>query len=294
MSIVYDPSKTPQEMADAAGVSLAQVRNFLQRNTYCNYRVDRANYLRKIVESYFSMHPSASKSEAAAALNLTIPTINKYLHISIEKKDNSTSGSTSKRLSVGSSDGVILRNIIDIYLPQKRTFDCDLTFGLGKFYASGLPVPEYRFDKYLFGESGSKQFPTVSLDEVEHLQDECFDSIIVDLPICIDNSNSGVNAFESLNSMLESYNNMLSISLRLLKKDGILVFKSSDFVLRNDAMAFCSGQWATDHAIDNALKIGFDLTDRFILANRQLLSNRSSTKIRTGLKHGCFLVFTKK
>lgn len=37
MSIVYDPSKTPQEMADAAGVSLAQVRNFLQRNTYCNY-----------------------------------------------------------------------------------------------------------------------------------------------------------------------------------------------------------------------------------------------------------------
>ena len=49
MSIVYDPSKTPQEMADAAGVSLTEVRNFLQRNSF-DYRADRATYLREQVE----------------------------------------------------------------------------------------------------------------------------------------------------------------------------------------------------------------------------------------------------
>lgn len=78
MSIEYDPSKTRQEMADAAGVSIIKVGNFLQRNGY-NYREDRANYLRCAVPEYFAKHPDVSMEQAADDLKLSVPTIKEYL-----------------------------------------------------------------------------------------------------------------------------------------------------------------------------------------------------------------------
>lgn len=298
MGIEYDPSKTPQEMADAAGVSLIEVRNFLQRSPICNYRADRANYLRKLIADFFRENPEATEKNAVDALKLSLPTIKKYRRLSLEgietpiTKENKRT-IRRKGFSVGNTDGEILRDIINIYLPKRRTFDCDLTFGRGEFYAGGLQVPKHRYDKYLFDGKGSKKHPALSLDEAYGLPDGCFESVVIDLPISIDNSDSGVNAFKSLNGMFDSYHDMLSLASRLLKKGGILVFKTSDFVLRNDSEAMFSGQWATDHAIDYALELGFDLTDRFILARRQSLQTRGSMKIRTGLKHGYFLIFTK-
>ncbi len=297
MSIVYDPSKTPQEMADAAGVSLTEVRNFLQRNFF-DYRADRATYLREQVEEFFDKNPEATEKEAVEALKMSLPTIKKYLRLSFSGADTCSQKQKKKSvrqrgLSVGNTDGEILRDIINIYFPKRRTFDCDLTFGRGEFYAGGLQVPKHRYDKYLFDGKGSKKYPALSLDEAYGLPDGCFESVVIDLPISIDNSDSGVNAFKSLSGMFDSYHDMLSLASRLLKKGGILVFKTSDFVLRNDSEAMFSGQWATDHAIDYALELGFDLTDRFILARRQSLQTRGSMKIRTGLKHGYFLIFTK-
>lgn len=298
MGIVYDPSKTPQEMADTAGVSLTDVRNFLQRNPICNYRADRANYLRKQVEDFFLNNPEASEKDAAVALKLSLPTIKKYLKFPLKSAKKSVKGKGKeplhlRGLSVSNTDSEILRDIIDIYLPKKRTFDCDLTFGRGEFYSGGLQVPNSRYDKYLFDKLGSKKYPAKPLDEAESLPDGCFGSIVIDLPISIDNSDSGINAFKSLNSMFDSYHEMLSMASRLLKRGGILVFKTVDFVLRNAEEARFSGQWATDHAIDYALELGFELTDRFILARHQWLQTSGSMKIRTGLKHGYFLIFTK-
>ena len=295
MSIEYDPRKTRQEMADTAGVSIIAVSNFLQRKKY-DYRTDRANYLRKTVEEFFVTHPCASERDAATELKLSLPTVKKYRSLAKEGTIDSKKRAASKRhlgLSVDDTDSGIIRSILRIYLPKKRTFDCDLTYGKGTFYSEGLPVPEHRYDKFLFGSKGSKRYPVKSLDEAYGLPDGCFESVVIDLPISIDNSDSGVNAFKSLNGMFDSYHDMLSLASRLLKKGGILVFKTSDFVLRNDSEAMFSGQWATDHAIDYALELGFDLTDRFILARRQSLQTRGSMKIRTGLKHGYFLIFTK-
>lgn len=298
MSIVYDPSKTPQEMADAAGVSLTEVRNFLQRNPICDYRTDRANYIREQVKDFFIKHPEASEKEATEILKLSLPTVKKYRRLASGGDDAGNQkkikkNTRKKGLSVGNTSSEILRDIINIYLPKRKTFDCDLTFGRGEFYTGGLQVPKHRYDKYLFDEKGSKRYPTLSLDDAYDLPDGCFESVVIDLPIGIDNTDSGVNAFKSLNSMFDSYHDMLSLASRLLKNDGILVFKTSDFVLRNDDEATFSGQWATDHAIDYALEMGFDLTDRFILVRHQSLQSRGSMKIRTGLKHGYFLVFTK-
>lgn len=298
MDIAYDPSKTPQEMADAAGVSLTTVRNFLQRNPSIDYRTDRTNYLLEQIKALKTADPTASDKDIAETLKLSLPTVKKYRKLSesgkiINKKRNDPRKNYVKGLSVNNNDADILRDILEIHLPGRKTFDCDLTFGRGEFYSRGLQAPEYRYDKYLYEGMGSKRYPTAPLDEAMCLPDGCFESVVIDLPLCIDNLDSGVNAFKSLNGMFDSYHEMIALGSRLLKKGGILVFKTADFVLRNDDGATYSGQWATDHAIDYALELGFDLSDRFILARRESLQTTGSTKVRTGLKHGYFLVFSK-
>ena len=183
-------------MAMAAGVSLTKVRNFIQRNSRRDYRADRANYLKEQVGLFFSKNPEASEKDAAKALNLSLPTVKKYLKLYVDgvnvNRKNKKKMVSRKRLSVNNTDEEILRDIIDIYLPKRSTFDCDLTFGRGEFYSGGLLVPKHRYDKYPV----SKRYPTASLDETAMLPDGCFESVVIDLPLCIDNSASKTDAFE--------------------------------------------------------------------------------------------------
>lgn len=295
MNIIYDPSKTVQEMADEAGVSVNVVRNFLQRSEI-DYRTERQNYIKEQVERFLSENKDATAQNVADSLKLSLPTVKKYLKLAfngkIESKKKKTASVTRiEGLSVSNSDSNILKDILKIYLPGKKTFDCDLTFGKGGFYSDGIPLPEYRYDKN--NEKCSKKYPPKALDETSDLEDGCFDSVVIDLPISIEIKHSSTNAFKSLNEMFESYDNMLTLADRLLKSGGILVFKTTDFVLRNDITAKNSGYWATDYAIDMAHELDFELTDRFILANRKYLQTSGSQKVRTGLQHGYFLVFTK-
>lgn len=197
-------------------------------------------------------------------------------------------------LSVNNSGTAILRDILKFYLPGRSTFDCDLTFGQGDFYSDGIAMPQYRYDKYQFDETGTTQLPVRSLDEAAELEDECFESVVIDLPLTIDNKGLDCNAFASLSQMFETYDDMLGLADRLLKPGGILVFRTADFVLRNSIESQYNGYWATDYAIDLALELDFELTDRFILAERHALQMSGSQKVRTGLKHGYFLVFTKR
>lgn len=295
MGIQYKPELTCKEMADRAGVSTAVVYNFLQRNDL-DYRSDHINGLMKIVKEFFEAHPGASERDAATELKMSLPTVRKYRRMVKEGKVNNkmtAAGKRNKGLSVDDTDSRILRSILRIYLPDKRTFDCDLTFGKGGFYSEGLAVPEHRYDKYMYGANGPKRNPVKSLDEAENLPDDSFDSVVIDLPIDIVEDGKCKDAFTSLNSMFDSYHDMIALAARLLKRGGIMVFKTVDFVLRNDDDATYEGQWATDNAIDYALEMDFDLTDRFILARRQSLATSGSVKVRSGLKHGYFLVFTK-
>lgn len=294
-AIKYDYRLTPQEMADAAGVSVAMVRNYLQRNKNIHYREDRAKYLKGLVQDYFKKNPGVKIEKAAEDLKLSRPTIKKYLSQEIVPKNQKklVKSLGNSGLSVGNSDAEILRTILNIYLPGRLTFDCDLTFGDGKFYAGGLSVPEHRYDKNKYGDNGSKKHITAPLDEVKNLPDECFSSVVIDLPIYIDNNASDTDSFESLSKMFDSYKEMLALAYRLLKRGGLAIFKTTDFVLRNDdCFSKFSDVWATDYAIEKAMDLGFEFTDRFILAQHRYLAT-GSTKVRTGLKHGYFLVFTK-
>lgn len=301
MSIEYDPSKTVQEMADEAGVSDNVVRNFLQRSKI-DYRTERQNYIKEQVERFLSENKDVTAQNVADSLKLSLPTVKKYLKLAFNgkmesKKKTTPRDSRIEGLSVSNSDSNILKDILKIYLPGKKTFDCDLTFGRGGFYTDGIPVPKHRYDKNI--EHCSKKYSPTALDETRDLSDECFDSVVIDLPISIDNKEgksnkkSNVNAFHSLSEMYDAYDDMLTLAERLLKPGGIAVFKTVDFVLRNDITSKFNGYWATDKAIDIAQDLDFELTDRFILANRKYLQTSGSQKIRTGLQHGYFLVFTK-
>ena len=293
---------TAKEMAEKEGVTINVIRNRIQRKGL-DYSPQKAAYIRELVEEYFKNNPGATKSKAAKDLKMSLPTLRKYLNSSCcedstavrkskEKRNNTKSG-----LSVGHSDSEILRNIIDIYLSGNKTFDCDLTFGMGNFYSDGLQAPKYRYDKHTFGANGPKKYTVAPLDDTASLPDECFKSIVIDLPIVIDKcqeKTKDFNAFESLNEMFYTYHEMISLAFRLLNSGGILVFKTSDFVVRNDNNEY-EGEWATDKAIEIALELGFELTDKFILVERKYLSSThlGTLKIRAGLKHGFFLVFTK-
>lgn len=294
MKIVYDYRLTPQEMADAAGVSLTVVRNFLQRNKDIHYREDRAKYLKALVGEYFRNNPDVSIDKAVKDLKLSRPTIKKYLSQKETSPKKVAKRSGVKRgLSVGNSDAEVLRNILDIHFPKKITFDCDLTFGDGKFYSGGLKVPPYRYDKNKHGAHGSRKYPALPLDDAFNLPDSCFESVVIDLPVSIDHTSSDTDSFESLSKMFESYKEMLALAYRLLKAGGRVVFKTTDFVLRHESsISQISEVWATDFAIEKALNLGFEFTDRFILAQHRYLAT-GSTRVRTGLKHGYFLIFTK-
>lgn len=93
--------------------------------------------------------------------------------------------------------------------------------------------------------------------------------------------------------MFSTYENLIEESGRLLKEKGILIFKTSDFVLRNDKHATYAQEWATDKAVEFALEYGFELIDKFILLLNNEVVSTGSRRMKSALKHAVYLVFQK-
>ena len=311
MAIVYDPSKTIEEMAQAAGVTTGKIRNFLQRNGY-SYKRDNDEYWRKKVIEFDDAHPNMTSKEMAKHLGISEAKLRRYFSLNavpnnvVNKKKNKI---FPHKMSVNSTDNAILRDILALYLPNEKTFDCDLTFGEGKFYSRGIQVPNYIFDKY--NQECPKEFNVMPLEEINMIEDWTLNSLIIDLPVAIEETRisgdekkgkvykekilkTDLNTFKSLNEMFSTYDELIRESARLLKEKGILIFKTADFVLRNDINVTYEKEWATDKAIEFALKYGFDLIDRFILLLNDEVVSTGSRRIRSALKHAVYLVFKKK
>ena len=310
MSIVYDPGKSKEDMAREAGVSLSVLNNFLQRNGY-HYKQDNDEFWRKKVIAFDESHPGMSQAQMAKELGISVAKLKRYFSLDIAPKQIILSPKrkcSSPRISINSSDNAILRDILALYLPNERTFDCDLTFGEGGFYKKGIQVPQNIFDKNY--ETCPKEYNVRPLDVVFELNDSSFNSIVVDLPVSVEEikqtKNEGkrkiyrekilktdLNVFKSLNEMFFTYNSLIRESSRLLKKNGILIFKTSDFVLRNDSHVTYAKEWATDKAIEFALESGFELIDRFILLLNDEIISTGSRRLKSALKHAVYLVFKK-
>lgn len=296
MAIVYDPSKTIKKIAEEANVPVSTVRSFFQRNGY-HYMVDRANYLRKEISLFLEKHPQASVKEIASIFNISTNTVRKYKAFATTSTDRKVSDADKKKklsgLSIENSDCAILKSILKLYLPANKTFACDLTFGLGGFYKTGIKLPELIFDKYLYGKESPDGFIVKSLEESKNIKEASLNSVVLDLPVNIDPKVQDYNSFKSLDEKYDTYHEMIDLSNKLLIAGGILVFKTSDFVLRNDDTITYANEWTTDNIIAYALDNGFDLIDRFISVRNNGIVITGSQKLSAGSKHAYFLVFRK-
>ena len=296
MAIVYDPSKTIKQIAKDANVPITTVRSFIQRNGY-HYKDDRAEYLKKEISLYLEKYPEASAKDIASKFGISSNTVRKYIASDMIPVARKLKGKEKKKkmsgLSVEDSDSEILKTILRLYLSESKTFSCDLTFGKGGFYKTGIKPPELIFDKNLYGENSPEGYSVRFLDESNHIQEDSLESVVLDLPVNIDPTVQDYNTFKSLDEKYDTYHEMIDLSHKLLVPGGILVFKTSDFVLRNDDTITYENEWATDNVIAYSLEHGFDLIDRFISVRNNGIMSTGSKKLTAGSKHSYFLVFRK-
>lgn len=296
MAIVYDPSKTIKQIAEEANVPVTTVRSFFQRNGY-HYMEDRADYLKKEIALYLAEHPKASTKEIASKFEISTNTVRKYITLDNITGYRNVKGEYKKQnflgLSIEDSDSAILKTILKLYLHDSKTFACDLTFGQGGFYKTGITPPKLIFDKYQFGKESPDGYNVKPLEEITNIKVSSLESVVLDLPVNIDPTVQDYNTFKSLDEKYDTYHEMIDLSNNLLFTGGVLVFKTSDFVLRNDDTITYVNEWATDHVIAYALEHGYDLIDRFISVRNNGIISTGSKKLSAGSKHAYFLVFRK-
>lgn len=198
-------------------------------------------------------------------------------------RDNNIIKSTSE------DQNEILANILHLYV-TKGYFDCDLTTSKGVFYKYGIAKPQHLYDKF-------PQLEDVKdLEQTKELPNEIFDSIVVDLPFIINESKTTskgliekrFTAFTNQDELYQANNEMLELSYRLLKNNGILVMKTMDFCHSNKQY------WMGHYIQTKAQELGFKLADLFILTAKHRMLSKGVKQHHARKYHSYFFVFVKK
>lgn len=218
--------------------------------------------------------------------------------------------------SIGYNQHEILYNIMQMHNDGKP-FDCDPTYSIGNFYGKfnitkvngetieiEIPAPKYKFDVCPQVEGVEK---IESLGKLP-LEDKSIDSICIDLPFVIscgpsmntpDVDENGKKAKNNLISrrfasyypvanLLKSYKHFLKESYRVLKEDGILVWKTQGTISGSKFLV------SPYYSRLIAESIGFDSLDEFILlAKNRLVSGKINKQQHARSFHSYFLVFKK-
>lgn len=197
--------------------------------------------------------------------------------------------------SIGYDQSEIIRNILKLHVLEGK-IDCDPTFSTGAFYSgTGIELPQYRFDI-------SPQRSDVEKADARNLPlaDSSISCMMLDPPFLatkgkslttnngnIINRRFGVYPDEK--SLHRCYVDMLDEAYRVLKSDGILIFKCQDKV--------SSGRQYMSHVfiMNEAVRIGFYPKDLFILiAKSRLVADWQKKNQRNSRKfHSYFWVFQK-
>ena len=178
----------------------------------------------------------------------------------------------------------ILSCIMKLYNDGKP-FDCDLTASKCIFWKS-LPKPQHLYDKYP-QVSGVKPLP-----EADLLPDECFESIVYDLPFIVSSGamskmKERFTHFENIEELYAVNDEMFERSYRLLKKNGILIVKTMDISHRNKQV------WVSDYIIRKAEEKGMEMIERFILLSNLRLFSVTHKQNIARKYHSYFLIFKK-
>lgn len=198
--------------------------------------------------------------------------------------------------SVSYNQGEIINSILALHVPGKR-IDCDTTYSKGNFYKNtGIEEPEYKFDispqssDVIYADSRKLPLPSDSL--------EC---MIFDPPFLAtkgkslfgkeDNNriNKRFGVYPDEKSLHAFYIDSMREAYRVLKTNGILIFKCQDKV--------SSGKQYISHVFicNEAIKIGFYPKDLFILLSKtRLVAEWQIKNQKNARKYHCyFWVFEK-
>ena len=101
---------------------------------------------------------------------------------------------------------------------------------IGVFYRGIIPKPQHLYDKYPQIENVKR------LEEAFELPNECFHSIVLDLPFIVKDEASAqtsmvsqrFTSFLTMQELYETNDTMLNLAYRLLKKKGFLIMKTMD------------------------------------------------------------------
>ena len=196
--------------------------------------------------------------------------------------------------SISFDEQEIIQGILKLHC--EYPIELDPTYSKGNFYKKGIKAPKYKYDI-------EPQLSEVVKANAEHLplEDECINTIMFDPPflattgksLLIKNDSNKINkrfgVYPTEKKLHRFYINALKEFHRLLKNNGILIFKCQDKV--------SSGKQYFSHnfIINEAEKLGFYTKDMFILlaknrivADWQLKNQKNARKF-----HSYFLVFEK-
>lgn len=201
----------------------------------------------------------------------------------------------------------ILYNIMQLY-NNGEPFECDITASELKFYKKTkgdnyeIPEPKILMDVY------PQRDDIFQIDKWGKLplENESVSSIVVDLPFVVSPANSPsatkeikegscliykrFNGYYPVDNLYYSYYHWLSECFRVLKKNGICIFKCQSCIsggIRHNTEEF---------SFMAAQRIGFKMIDKFTLQAKARLI--SSNKYKNGQKHSRsytsqFLIFKK-
>lgn len=202
----------------------------------------------------------------------------------------------------------ILYNIIQMHNGGKP-FDCDPTYSIGNFYGDfkvkksdgteipiTIPQPTYKFDVCPQVEGVEKIEPLGPIP----LETESVESVCVDLPFVISTPprpESGPNSniisrrfayYYPKAAMFESYSHWLHEAYRILKPEGILVFKCQNTISGSQFLCTEEYSWF------EATRIGFYTLDKFtIQAAARLISGKVKAQQHARNFTSTFWVFQK-
>lgn len=187
----------------------------------------------------------------------------------------------------------ILEAIKTLHCPEG--FECDLTYGNGKFW-SEIGRPKYCFDKTPLNPE-TEQADSTDIP----LKDKSLNNIVFDPPFLTyikkgreHNSIMGkrFSGYWAYDELIKHYTMTLKEANRVLKKKGIMIFKCQD-IIHNHKM-HCTHV----NVINWGIESGFRLKDMFILVANHRMPIRSAphgrqTQKHARIFHSYFLVLEK-
>lgn len=206
--------------------------------------------------------------------------------------------------SISYNQKEILYDIMQLH-NNGKPFEVDMTYSTGGFYKINkndnyiIPYPSLKFDVCPQTEDTVKIEPLGNLP----LENNSIESIIIDLPFVIsprecksmhnmkDGSNIIMKRFSSyypVSEMLESYHHWINEAFRVLKENGICVFKTQATISGGKCYMTPEYSWLC------AQQCGFYTQDQFILiAKARLLSGKIKHQEHARKFSSTFYVFRK-